>query len=353
MQGVDMPPRDRLKKHFQLGAVFSVSVLLSGCYPAPSIPKSDHLTMSSYIHSQCDRGGVLVAGHHSACLKPIQGTVFLLKREGLPERAALADLKDRKTIRTARPLTPYFVAHVAPGRGKDGNAGSPAIDAGAITSGAGIPVAGTVLDAAGLLLDLAGGASAAPPKWHYQDWVPSPFLNFYRFLPTTRLQRGVSMTGLEPLLTQGYQLILSARNGTPMSAGSLDFMSTHYSGQSNTPAASTVFAMPWQDQSVSRSKLVMVWDGQNNGIDGYYKHHNVIEFAEVNYLDRGRDTKAAIMIAVRTGQPSGFYTIARVRKIEQSLPFSKRWYGVFDIKSGGGLDVVVLHNGLIKYLTKN
>jgi hypothetical protein len=338
-----------------------VSVLaLSGCYaPPPSLPKPENMNIASVMAADCGGGALLYKAHPAECTRPIQPYAWTSKSSVLNGSAVLfTNSSTAFTTTTYKGLSIDLAAALLASAGKDASGGEGAAtvagddtqslplsnmvaNAGVLTAGAGAVGAGGSLGLAGIALGLlSGGGGNQQPTYHYTIAANLPFLSYYRFFPKSVLAKN-DVFHFAPYMQQGYELILSARGGTPIKPGSLIFNGQLYWCAESLCNNTTTFTP--SSASGNNHRFNITWSTSVRKNTGSH----LVLMEVVTPAKPIINPKVGFMIAVRTGQPNNFYNPKQVLSLQRHLPFANKWYAVFNTETPQGLMIDVLHNGKV------
>lgn len=335
---------------------------LSGCYAMPpSLPKPENMNVATVMATECGKGALLVKHHPHECGRPIKPYLWTANAGGYSQESTYFTKSNPLITSTSYKglsvdLAAALLASAGTGGGTGGSAvdrvsgaahGSPSlslsntvVSAGVLTAGAGAVGVGGDLGLAGMAIGLLLGGGNNQPIFHYTIASNVPFLSYYRFFPKSVIGKA-SVNSFIPYMQQGYDLILSAHNGTPIAPGNLIFK-----GQLN-----------W-DGLIPANEVVTEFKPNSGNVVGDNHSFYIGWYTSARdtgpHIDLFEDTTPAkpvinpnvgFMVGVRTGQPGFFYTPKQVEALQRHLPFASKWYAVFNTKTSTGTAIDVIHNG--------
>jgi hypothetical protein len=140
---------------------------------------------------------------------------------------------------------------------------------------------------------------------------------------------------------------VKTHDGQRVASGNLNFSGQFIWGNKSQFSGVRNFALA-QSSNASRYSLLMGW-AANGDVSQCY-------VAAFSFGGNPGPDAPRFTVAVRTGQPKGFYMPAQVEKILNSLPDSGKWYAVFNMP--GEYDLIgqyAIHDGKMYrvHLSKN
>ncbi|MBU2767342.1 hypothetical protein HAP94_14465 [Acidithiobacillus ferrivorans] len=317
------------------------------------------MNMATVMATECGKGGLLIKSHPHECDRPIKPFSWTANASGFvisQESAYFAKSNPLITSTSYKGLSVDLAAALLASAGTGGATvdtpsgaahGSPSlslsnavVNAGVLTAGAGAIGVGGDLGLAGMAAGLLLGGGDNQPVFNYTIASNVPFLSYYRFFPKSVIGKA-SVTSFTPYMQQGYDLILSAHNGTPIAPGNLIFK-----GQLNwgglIPANEVVTKFkPYGGNVLGNNHSFFI---------GWYTSArdtgpHIALFEDTTPAKPVINPKVGFMVGVRTGQPGFFYTPKQVEALQRHLPFASKWYAVFNTKTSAGTGIDVIHNG--------
>jgi hypothetical protein len=351
------------KKFCTLSTIMAATAMLSGCasfHVSGTNTIAHPLTMSHYVHTYCnitstggpagcdrhatlvgwrypkfEAGDILSSGYATECIAHSRHCSMLIPKDAYLHISG--NFQFHAVQSDPANIYPYLN-----GIAND-QAGNPIISAGLIAGGLGASVAGPALGLAGMALDIIGGEQKVITM-HWSPSVPYPFLAFYRFIPYGPT---ATVDGEIPRFEQAYRLILSARNGGSAVPEGIEFQANQYRVDTKLVGNPLWVEhrnhgyVPISNISLTNKGGFIGWtEARVNGTQ-IFLHKNTSKDAT---------PRDAQFVMATVGRPKTYYTIADVTKILRSFPFGKHWYGVFDFPVRHGIDVAVVHDGVVKYI---